>query len=138
MNRCIFKRLHRSAVKFMVLILFFACSSQPVNPFSTESEMRLLVSVSAKRQPAVYAADLTKVVAGPKDLSFRELASILTENRFTSIEALLRHLAKTKPEYLSHYALGFASRSLHESSPQAPRAIVYGQQGEFMISLKWG
>lgn len=70
-----------------------------------------------------------------EDLSFIELNRMLQSGKFMNIEALLSHVSKTKPEYMEHYTLGFASRSLHESSKSHPRAVVYGKKGNFVIAF---
>lgn len=70
-----------------------------------------------------------------QDLSFAELEKILREQKFSKIEDLLKYLAEKKPEYMSHYTLGFSSLSLHESSKQFPRSIVYGTTGKFIITF---
>jgi hypothetical protein len=68
-------------------------------------------------------------------LSFEELLKILEQKRFSKIEDLLSYLSKTKPDYMSRYVLGYASKSLHESSLQYPRAIVYGRDATMILSF---
>lgn len=74
-------------------------------------------------------------LTSPKDLSFQELKTILQKNRFHRIEDLLKYLNQNKPEYMSHYTLGYNSLSLHGSSEEYPRAIIYGQSGNFIITF---
>lgn len=69
------------------------------------------------------------------DLTFEELKNVLEANRFSKISDLLAYLERTKPDYRSRYTLGHHSRSLHESSKSNPRAIVYGESADFIISF---
>lgn len=74
------------------------------------------------------------------DLSFRKLKDILEKNQFNSIDSLLAYLANDKnspnfKNYLSNYTLAHSSLSLHESSYEYPRAIVYGRRGNFFITF---
>lgn len=87
------------------------------------------------REPAQAAYQSPVLQAEPEDLSFEELAKILETQRFSKIEDLLKYLSTNKPEYMSHYSLAFNSRSLHGSSKQFPRAIVYGKTGQFIITF---
>lgn len=71
----------------------------------------------------------------PKDLSMEELKAILQKNQFSRIEDLLSYLRQNKPEYMSHYTVMANSLSLHESSPENPRVIIYGQSANFIITF---
>ncbi len=70
-----------------------------------------------------------------EDLSFEDLKSILERHQFSRIEDLLKYLSQNKPKYLSRHTLGYASKSLHESSFENPRAIVFGSSAHFVISF---
>jgi hypothetical protein len=84
------------------------------------------------RTPSSYDVSQS---ADPSDLSFSELKAILEDKRFNRIDDLLSYLYQAKPDYMSHYTLGFKSLSLHESSKENPRAIVFGKAGRFMITF---
>lgn len=105
----------------------FACSFAPKH--IAENIRKALPD----RKPA-YAVT-TQEGVDPADLSFAELQKALSENRFSKISELLAYVQLKYPMYMSHYALAFNSKSLHGSSRQAPRAIVYGKTGKFVISF---
>lgn len=73
--------------------------------------------------------------ASPDDLTFTELKDILKAKQYSKISDLLAHIRKTKPKYMKQYTLGFASKSIQESSLMNPRAIVYGRAADFVITF---
>lgn len=104
----------------LALLLFGCITSKPEDP-------------PAPRSPSAYGE--VGALSGEGDLSFAEMKRILEEKRFEKIDDLLEYLSRTKPNYMSHYTLGYASRSLHESSKEHPRAIVFGETGRFIITF---
>ena len=70
------------------------------------------------------------------DLSFAKLREILDRHQFSTIKELLAHLqGNGYKNYLDFHTFGFHSKSLHGSSFENPRAIVYGETGEFIITF---
>lgn len=69
------------------------------------------------------------------DLTFKELTSILEKNRFSKIDQLLGYLKVNKPDYMSRYTLVHRSMSLHESSKENPRALVFGKGAGTIITF---
>ncbi len=115
-------------IVFLASLALVACTLQSKSPRRAEKQ----------RSPTAYADDYLEsriTDTTPEDLSFDELKKILRENSFSSIEALLNYLKSNKPEYMSRYAVGFNSRSLHGSSKENPRVLVYGKRGNFIISF---
>lgn len=112
-------------LKIFIAIQFLTCGCVAV------------VKQPLERLPAQSAYEYTAddFTPSPEDLSFQELSGILQKERFSKIEDLLQYLNTHKPEYMSHYSLAFGSRSLHQSSKQNPRAIVYGKRANFIISF---
>jgi hypothetical protein len=53
----------------------------------------------------------------------------------TTIAATLQLISQRFPSYLAHHTLAYHSISLHGSSSDNPRAIVFGRQAEFIISF---
>lgn len=84
--------------------------------------------------------ELASVKSKPKELTLSELKNILQQNNFSRINDLLQFLAQSESResfknYLSFHTFGFNSKSLHGSSYQNPRAIVYGRTGKFIITF---
>lgn len=88
-------------------------------------------SVGEYRRPAQFYTDLDD----SKDLTFSELKEILQKNQFSKIEDLLQYLRKEKPDYMSRYTLGYNSKSLHVSSTEFPRAIVFGTSAKTILTF---
>lgn len=99
----------------------------------------LIFAMSCQSTQTTRPSETLREPAGTSsDLTFPELVSILERYKFSRIQDLLRYLASPeggKAEYLSHHTFGFHSKSLHASSPENPRAIVYGVTGEFIITF---
>lgn len=119
-------------IYFLLIIAMVGCISRTIDMKSSEVHP-VNLDPADSRFPAGYGAGLEGVSAN--DLSFRELKDILETHQFDSIEELLRYLNKAKPAYMSHYTLGYDSRSLHGSSKEFPRAIVYGERANFIITF---
>jgi hypothetical protein len=73
--------------------------------------------------------------ATAQDLSFAGLREILLRDRPTTIAATLQAIAKQYPSYLAHHTLAYHSISLHGSSYDNPRAIVFGNTADFVLSF---
>jgi hypothetical protein len=130
---------------FLSLALTFAaivaaCTHQPTAQKSDllhqKSNAAGHLEVFSSRTPAGdYANTDPEAKPVPEDLSFAELKVLLQSEKISSIDALLQRLRQLKPDYMSRYALGFESRSLHGSSKEHPRAIIYGKTGNFIITF---
>ena len=55
--------------------------------------------------------------------------------RTREVQTLEQALAVLPAELRANYALVFASRSLQDAAPAAPRAILYGADGRFIVSF---
>ncbi len=109
-------------------LILFGCTHQRVAREDSLVESR-------GRTPALSASAFKITEPTPEDLSLKELREILRQNQFSTIDSVLAHLAKIKPSYMSTYTLAFDSRSLHTSSKTKPRAIVYGNSGNFIVTF---
>jgi hypothetical protein len=66
------------------------------------------------------------------DFNMDVLADLVRTRNVTTVE---QALALLPPELLSNYALVFDSRSLQDAAPAAPRAILYGADGRFIVTF---
>lgn len=89
-----------------------------------------------------YDDDKTNLIGNKVDsvypadgFDFEELQKILQEKKFSKLDDLLDDLNQNQPDFMSRYTLVYDSKSLHESSKEFPRAIVYGENGKFIISF---
>lgn len=128
-----------------VLFLFlFSCSH-----FSPP-ELRPPAGESAARAPtATYVggdrvdldedqtrADELDRDSANEDPTFEELRRVLRENpEIDTIAGLLARLSDSHPKYLSKHALAYDSLSLHGSSFENPRAVVFGREGGLILTF---
>src|ERR1700722_3045838 len=66
------------------------------------------------------------------DFTFDELAELVRSRSVATVE---QALAVLPAELRANYALVFASRSLQDAAPAAPRAILYGADGRFIVTF---
>ena len=77
----------------------------------------------------------SEAFAEPSDLRFEALREILVREQPHTIAATLAAISERFPAYLTHHTLAYHSLSLHGSSHENPRAIVFGNTGNFIISF---
>ena len=65
-------------------------------------------------------------------LTYARLRRLIQSARVHSIDELLPLLPE---EYRKHYTLLYQSRSLQHADAAAPRVVVYGPTGEFIIAF---
>lgn len=65
-------------------------------------------------------------------LSFRDIQGWAERGEVKSVEDVLRRLPA---EYRTHFVLMERSRSLQEASPEAPRALLFGERAELVLSF---
>ena len=65
-------------------------------------------------------------------LSYEDLVELITREELTTIEQVVSRLPV---EYRDSYALGFHSRSLHGSSYESPRAILFGRDAKLIVTF---
>ena len=99
---------------FVPLLLSLSCSS--------------FVKNVSQRSPSS-----TEINTG--DLTFSLLKNEILEKNPSTIHDLLQGLADKYPSYFRRFTLGYESLSLHDSSFENPRAIVFGQTGKFIITF---
>ena len=63
---------------------------------------------------------------------YDDLVELIETRQLTSIEQVLAHLPK---EYKENFTLAFNSRSLHGSSMEAPRVILFGRTGTLVLTF---
>jgi hypothetical protein len=74
--------------------------------------------------------------AGPTaDPTFTDLQRLLKENSPPTLAETLSLLSDHFPDYLRHHTLAYESRSLHESSYDSPRALVFGQTANLIVTF---
>ena len=66
------------------------------------------------------------------DFTFDVLAELVRSRSVATVE---QALAVLPAELRANYALVFASRSLQDAAPAAPRAILYGADGRFIVTF---
>ncbi len=66
------------------------------------------------------------------DFTFDALAELVRSRSVATVE---QALAVLPAELRANYALVFASRSLQDAAPAAPRAILYGADGRFIVTF---
>lgn len=64
--------------------------------------------------------------------TFEQIQSWITSENITSIEAFI---SKLPEEHLQNYTLMHHSKSLHGSSYQSPRAILFGNEGQWVVAF---
>ena len=64
-----------------------------------------------------------------------EFFKLLGEHRPMSIDATVKMVADYKPEYLKRRAFSYSSESMHESSFENPRAIIYGGDARMIMTF---
>jgi hypothetical protein len=77
----------------------------------------------------------TAPAAEPQDLSFASLRDILLRENPSSVAAAIEAIQQRFPSYLSHHTLAYHSPSLHGADYENPRAIVFGNTAEFIITF---
>jgi hypothetical protein len=63
---------------------------------------------------------------------YEDLVDLIQKKDFATIEQVLPHLP---PEYLENYTLAYDSRSLHGSSHDFPRAILFGNDAKLIVTF---
>lgn len=90
----------------------------------------LVVSQKAYSQDAILSGD------SKLNLSCSQFFALLQNpTPVKKISDALSRIRKIKPGFLSRYTLAYGSRSLHESSFQFPRAIVFGENAKFILTF---
>lgn len=77
----------------------------------------------AKKMPAEYL------------LTCAEFLGWIKERQPSSIEDALKIIKERRPKYLTQATFAFGSQSLHESSFESPRAIVFGGDAKTVITF---
>ena len=81
------------------------------------------------------SAWIAALAAEPQDPSFERFRAILLQDRPSSIAEALEAMRRRFPSYFAHHTLAYHSVSLHESNFENPRAIVFGDTAEFIITF---
>ena len=77
----------------------------------------------------------TAAVAAGQDPNFESFREILLQERPSSVAEAIEALQRRFPSYLSHHTLAYHSISLHASDFENPRAIVFGDTADFIITF---
>lgn len=72
---------------------------------------------------------------GLQRLSYKDLKEIILSEKIKTVEELIEYLGKHFAEYLRFHTLMYNSLSLHESSFEEPRVIVFGPDARFVITF---
>jgi hypothetical protein len=70
--------------------------------------------------------------AAPDRFNFQSMHELIATHQVESVEQLLPILPA---ELRAHYTLVFSSRSLQDASPHSPRVILFGADGNFIITF---
>lgn len=98
----------------------------------------LILFISGIAQAGPYVEDFTAYEVGyhsPTPLTIEGLRSTIASLPNPTIETLLPALKKQDPDIFNNYILLYGSRSLQESSPENPRALLVSKQAELIISF---
>lgn len=132
---------------FLILILSNSCSffksktdHQNSNMSNPRQKFQNAQPIPERSPASMKSSEIIRkyyeaYAPSPTDLTLNELREILRRHRFSKISDLLAYLKKNKPEYMSRYTLMHKSFSLHEATPEQPRAIIFGDSGRFIISF---
>lgn len=90
--------------------------------------------MDSKRHPAQYEYGPLKI----EKLTFDKTVALLKDNQVKNIEEALKVLSEKYPDYMKLHTLMYDSFSLHESSFQEPRAIVFGPRADFILTFNGG
>ncbi|MDJ0956115.1 MAG: hypothetical protein QNI91_04630 [Arenicellales bacterium] len=63
---------------------------------------------------------------------YEDLVALIRDKELTTIDTVIENLPK---EYLQNFTLAFGSRSLHGSSYENPRVILFGNTAKFIIAF---
>jgi len=97
------------------------------------------LGTSVYRRGPAQSVSLSSLQLEPEersdDLDFAKLREILRTHQFERIADLIQYLSKHHGPFMERHTFGFDSRSLHGSSYENPRAIVYGRSAEFVLTF---
>ena len=68
-------------------------------------------------------------------LNIEGIQTDIQKSQLTSIESVLEHLSEKEPNFLSKFTLIYQSQSLQDASPEFPRAVVFGDSGDLIMSF---
>ena len=63
---------------------------------------------------------------------YEDLVDLIRNKFISTIDQVLPHLPA---EFLENYTLAYDSRSLHESSPDFPRVILFGNNAKLILTF---
>src|SRR5688572_936104 len=92
--------------------------------------MSLLLFVTATLFSSVAQADCKSKL--PENLTYESVRARIEECSLRRIEEVLAALPDT---HLANYTLMHRSRSLHGSSVENPRAILFGKDAKFVLTF---
>lgn len=72
------------------------------------------------------------------DPNYAQLRQLLVQERPSTVAEALAKLRARHPDFLANYTLAYRSLSLHGSSYQRPRAIVFGTTGKLVLTFNGG
>ena len=84
------------------------------------------------RDPASATGRAGSTTAEP---NYETLKTILLNEKIPSIAGVVKRIAALSPSYVAAHTLAYQSFSLHESSFENPRAIVFGNTGDLVMTF---
>lgn len=84
--------------------------------------------------PDLYKNSLRELPSSA-DPTYSDLITLLQIKQPETISGLIDELYSSYPGYFRHFTLAYDSLSLHESSFENPRAIIYGKTGNLILTF---
>lgn len=117
-----------SLVATLAAITLFGCSTLTLTP-------RARAPAQISQEDYYNSNQPLAVIPDDQYLNYNDFKNFLVSQPISTIEEALPPLVKKYPDYFHFHLLAYASLSVHESSFEEPRAVVFGPDARFILTF---